>query len=112
MNRQLRFCAHLAYVKHHGLAAVVTLALSSSKSFGEDPRGGPWVSVLRRDAAFADGYVRHDVDGYLQLVAGMARTLIDRDTSPGAEPEDLLRLDIPALVVPGRDNTHATSAAS
>ena len=39
------------------------------------------------------------------------RALLDRDTSPGAEPEDLLRLDIPALVVPGRDESHATSAA-
>ena len=27
----------------------------------------------------------------------MARTLIDRDTACGAEPEDLMRLDIPAL---------------
>ena len=41
----------------------------------------------------------------------MARTLFDRDTAPGAEPEDLLRLDIPALVVPGHDAAHATSAA-
>ena len=32
-------------------------------------------------------------------------------TAPGAEPEDLLRLDIPALIVPGRDISHATSAA-
>ena len=30
---------------------------------------------------------------------------------PGAEPEDLLRLDIPALIIPGRDAAHATSAA-
>jgi hypothetical protein len=41
----------------------------------------------------------------------MARALLDRDTAPGAEPEDLLCLDIPALIVPGRDATHATSAA-
>ena len=34
-----------------------------------------------------------------------------RDTAPGAEPEDLLRLDIPAFIVPGRDAAHATSAA-
>jgi hypothetical protein len=41
----------------------------------------------------------------------MARALMDRDTAPGAEPEDLMRLDIPALIVPGRDPSHATSAA-
>jgi len=41
----------------------------------------------------------------------MMETLFDRDTAPGAEPVDLLRLDIPALIVPGRDKSHATSAA-
>jgi hypothetical protein len=41
----------------------------------------------------------------------MGRALFDRDTAPGAEPEDLLRLDVPALIIPGRDAAHATSAA-
>jgi len=41
----------------------------------------------------------------------MARTLFDRDTVAGPEPEDLLRLDVPALIVPGQDASHATSAA-
>jgi hypothetical protein len=41
----------------------------------------------------------------------MCRALFDRDTAPGAAPEDLMRLDIPALVVPGHDASHATSAA-
>ncbi|MFL6933118.1 MAG: hypothetical protein ACJ8EJ_00575, partial [Xanthobacteraceae bacterium] len=27
------------------------------------------------------------------------------------EPEDLMRLDVPALIIPGRDASHATSAA-
>jgi pimeloyl-ACP methyl ester carboxylesterase len=111
INGHLRFAEHLAYVKQHGLDEVVALARSGDKSFGQDPRGGPWVSVLRRDSEFAASYVRQDVDRYMQLVAGMARTLLDRDTAPGAEPEDMLHLDIPALIVPGRDATHATSAA-
>jgi pimeloyl-ACP methyl ester carboxylesterase len=111
INGQMRFAEHLAYVRQHGLEQVVSLAKSSDKSFGEDPRGGPWISVLRRDAAFADAYVRLNVERYTQLVAGMARTLLDRDTAPGAEPEDLLQLDIPALIVPGGDATHAMSAA-
>lgn len=41
----------------------------------------------------------------------MPTALIDRDTAPGAEPEELLRCEIPALIVPGRDASHATSAA-
>jgi len=41
----------------------------------------------------------------------MSRALFDRDTAPGAEPEDLFELEIPALIVPGRDASHAISAA-
>ena len=48
---------------------------------------------------------------YEKLVEQMCRNLFDRDTSPGAEPEALLKLDIPALVIPGKDESHATSAA-
>jgi pimeloyl-ACP methyl ester carboxylesterase len=111
INGHMRFAEHLAFAKQNGLEQVAALAKSGNKSFSEDPRGGPWASVLRRDPAFADSYTRQNVDRYLYLVAGMARTLIDRDTAPGAEPEDMLRLDIPALIVPGRDASHATSAA-
>jgi pimeloyl-ACP methyl ester carboxylesterase len=111
INGHLRFAQHLAFVQQEGLAAVVALAKSSGKSFGEDPRGGPWAAVIRSDAAFAEAYAKHDVEHYKLAVTGMVRTLLDRDTAPGAEPEDLLRLKIPALVVPGRDASHATSAA-
>ena len=106
-----RFNEHAAYVRDHGLDGVVALAASSDKSFGADPRGGPWVSVLRRSRSFADAYASMDTEAYRLLLAVTARTLFDRDTVPGAEPEDLLRLDVPALVVPGRDHAHAVSAA-
>jgi pimeloyl-ACP methyl ester carboxylesterase len=106
-----RFAEHLAYVHQHGLEDVVSLAREGKKSFGGDPRGGPWASVLQHDAKFAAAYVKQDVEKYKLIVAAMARTLIDRDTACGAEPEDLMRLAIPALVVPGHDNFHGTSAA-
>ena len=106
-----RFAEHLGFVQHNGLQAVVDLVAKEGKSFGADPRGGPWASVLKRDAGFAARFASQDVERYKLIVAGMARTLLDRDTAPGAEPEDLMRLDIPALVVPGRDEAHATSAA-
>jgi pimeloyl-ACP methyl ester carboxylesterase len=111
MQGHARFNEHAAFVQQHGLAAVVTLAAQSDKSFGGDPRGGPWISVLRRDPGFADRYAALDADAYRLVVAVSAKTLFDRDTAPGAEPEDLLRLDVPALVVPGRDHAHAVSAA-
>lgn len=106
-----RFAEHLAYVHQHGLAAVVALVQKDGKAFGADPRGGPWASVIRHDRAFADAYARLDLDAYKLVVVALGRTLFDRDTAPGAEPEDLLRLEIPALVVPGHDASHATSAA-
>jgi pimeloyl-ACP methyl ester carboxylesterase len=107
----LRFAEHLAYVQQHGLAAVVSLATTEGKSFGQDPRGGPWASLIRRELSFAEFYSRQDVNQYTLLVTAMGRTLFDRDTAPGAEPEDLLRLDLPALIVPGGDESHAISAA-
>jgi pimeloyl-ACP methyl ester carboxylesterase len=106
-----RFAEHLAYVQQHGLAEVVSIATSGKKSFGEDPRGGPWCSVIRSDRAFAGSFAKQDIERYKLVVQGMARSLLDRDSAPGAEPEDLLGLDIPALIVPGRDDSHATSAA-
>lgn len=111
MKQHARFAAHQAFVERHGLQQVVDLARSHEDSFTKDPRVGPWVTVIRTDPAFAEAYAQVDVDRYLVIVSGMARLLFDRDTVPGAEPEDLLRLDRPALVVPGQDSSHATSAA-
>ena len=111
INGQLRFAQHLAFVQQEGLTAVLALAQAGNKSFSEDPRGGPWVSVLRRDAAFASAFVAMDAERYKLALTATARALLDRDTAPGAEPEELMQLDTPTLVVPGRDASHATSAA-
>lgn len=110
-KQHARFVAHLGYAEVHGLAEVVELARSTDKGFTADPRVGPWVSVLRNDPAFAEAYARLDPERYRIVVTGLARLLFDRDTVPGAEPEDLLTLDVPALIVPGQDESHAPSAA-
>jgi pimeloyl-ACP methyl ester carboxylesterase len=89
---------------------VVALAKESDKAFGADPRGGPWVSVIRNDPAFAERYAALNVEEYNLIVSSMARAMLDRDTAPGAGPEDLLRLKVPTLIVPGSDASHATSA--
>lgn len=111
MRQHVRFARHLAYVEERGLAEVVSLAASHPAGFSEDPRVGPWAPVLRTDTAFARAYATVDQADYMIMVGGMARLLFDRDTVPGAEPEDLMRLEVPALVVPGQDSSHATSAA-
>jgi pimeloyl-ACP methyl ester carboxylesterase len=111
INAHQRFAEHLAYVQQHGLEAVVALVDREGKPFNADARGGPWASVIRHDRAFAAAFARQNVDQYRLIVTGMGRALFDRDTAPGAEPEDLMRLNIPAFIVPGRDASHATSAA-
>src|SRR5262249_9514260 len=85
-----------------GLAALVALARESDKTFAQDPRLGPWASVVTPDL---------DADEYHAVVSDTVRTLFDRDTAPGPPAERLLQLDVPALVVPRPDRSHATSAA-
>jgi pimeloyl-ACP methyl ester carboxylesterase len=111
MKQHSRIGQHAAYVEEHGLEQVVALARSTTKGFSEDARVGPWAPVLRTDDAFAAGYAAQDQARYLAVLTGLGRTMFDRDTVPGAEPEDLLVCDVPALVVPGQDSSHATSAA-
>lgn len=111
INSHARLKEHLDYVETHGLDGVVSLIGAEGKTFNQDPRGGIWASVIRRDPAFAEAYARQRVKEYTEVIAAIRRNLFDRDSAPGAEPEELLRLDVPALVVPGRDKSHATSAA-
>jgi len=111
INSHQRLTDHLTYVQEHGLAAVVALVRKDGKPFGADPRGGPWASALKHDNQLADVYASMEIKRYEKIIADLGRSLFDRDTAPGAEPEDLLGLDIPALIVPGHDASHATSAA-
>jgi pimeloyl-ACP methyl ester carboxylesterase len=110
-TQRARFSEHLAYADEAGLAGVVELARATDATFARDPRVGPWVSVLRTDAAFAGEYAAHDLAQYKTLVRESAQTLFDRDTVPGAPADVLAELEFPALVVPGNDANHTTAAA-
>jgi pimeloyl-ACP methyl ester carboxylesterase len=111
INNHQRFANHLDHVESHSLSEIAEAAIASGKTFGEDARVGPWAAVIRRDRRFAEAFSGRNKDDYKRIVGEMCRALYDRDTAPGAEPEDLMRLDIPALIVPGHDASHATSAA-
>jgi pimeloyl-ACP methyl ester carboxylesterase len=111
MRQQERFARHLAHVQAHGMDGVVALVGETDAGFSADPRVGPWNSVIRTDPGFAEEYAKQDAGRYALVVGGTARLMFDRDTVPGAEPEDLLHLDTPALIVPGQDESHAPSAA-
>ncbi len=105
-----RFNIHHLFVKEHGLDAVVALA-REKRTFNNAPQAGPWAAVIADNENFAQSFVKQDLKSYIALVGMLGRTLFDRDTAPGAEPEELMRLPIPALITPGHDPNHATSAA-
>jgi hypothetical protein len=111
MTQHARLAEHLEFVREQGLGAVAALAAGGEASFAQDPRVGPWASVIRTDPAFAETYVAQDAGEYRAIVSETAAGLFDRDTVPGPEAEALMQLELPALVVPGNDPAHATSAA-
>jgi hypothetical protein len=90
---------------------VISLVKAEAKTFAADPRGGPWATVIKNDSFFAESFRKQDANQYCGIVSNMSMRLFDRDTAPGAEPEDLFKVDLPALIIPGRDASHATSAA-
>jgi pimeloyl-ACP methyl ester carboxylesterase len=106
-----RFAEHLAFVESDGLGGVAALARREGKTFGADPRGGPWASVIKRDEAFARAFGALDPHDYSNTCKAMRDNLFSRDTAPGAEPEALMAVEAPVLIVPGQDDSHATSAA-
>ncbi len=55
--------------------------------------------------------MQQDVDRYMALSELNARTLFDRDTAAGAEPEELVAMKLPSLIIPGNDPAHRLSAA-
>jgi len=108
---QARFATHFAYAAENGLSAVVDLVQKHATSFSGDARAGPWASLIGTDSSFRDTYLKQDLESYKLIVTAIAREMFGPDSVPGPEPEDLMRLDVPGLVIPGRDLFHGTSAA-
>lgn len=109
-NSGLRFARHAAFVRESGLASVVERAKEKG-SFWQDSESGPWAPCIARDDKFAATFKLQDPERYLGIVEASGRALFDRDTAPGAEPEEIMGVKAPALIVPGDDPSHATSAA-
>jgi len=110
INTQSRFQRHYNFARENGLKAVVERA-RAGKSFWLDPEAGPWASVIERDKPFAEKFVDQDLDRYLGIIITTGRSMFDRDTAGGAEPEEILGIKAPALIIPGDDPSHATSGA-
>jgi pimeloyl-ACP methyl ester carboxylesterase len=105
-----RFHRHYEFARQHGLNKVIERA-HTGKSFWADPESGPWASVIERDQRFADEFAAQDLERYLGIVLTSGRGFFDRDTATGPEPEELMGIKSPALIIPGDDPSHATSGA-
>ncbi len=105
-----RFQQHVNFLRENGLAAVVDLAREQG-SFWVSPEAGPWASTIIADPDFAAGFAGQDQERYLATVGLMGQMLFDRDTATGPEPQELMALKVPAVIIPGADAAHATSAA-
>lgn len=105
-----RFQRHYQFAKEQGLKGVLERA-HAGKGFWADPEAGPWASVINKDRRFAEQFTAQDLDRYLGIIATSRRRLFDRDTATGPEPEEIMGIKAPALIIPGDDPSHATSAA-
>jgi pimeloyl-ACP methyl ester carboxylesterase len=109
-NSRERFTRHHNFARQNGLKGIVERA-RNGKSFWTDPEAGPWATAIARDPSFADGFAHQDLARYLAIILTSGRSLFDRDTVPGAEPEEVLGIKAPSLIIPGDDPSHATSGA-
>ena len=104
------FERHIEFVRANGLAAVVARA-PKGENFWYDPEIGPWGSPAAVYPEFAAELARQDVGRYLEICA-QSRDAIFNDTMPsGASGEELMRMDVPALILSGADTRHTVSAA-
>lgn len=111
INILKRFDDHVALVQDRGLGGLVAYAQEANTGFQTNPKVGPWGTVIARDDSFARAFERLDQDLYLAMVSAMGPAMFDRDTAHGAEPEELMALKFPALIIPGDDAAHALSAS-
>ena len=104
------FKRHMDFVRANGLAAAVERA-PRGENFWLDPEIGPWGSPAAVYPEFAAELVKQDPRRYLDVCAS-SRDAIFTDTMPsGASGDELMRIQIPALIMSGADSRHTRSAS-
>lgn len=104
------FDRHAAFTRARGLAGVVERARRAS-SFWSEPEAGPWAPVLASDPAFAESFVREDLDRYLEILVCSRNHLFGDAMPSGATGEQLLAMNVPAFIMAGDDSLHPYSSA-
>ena len=104
------FRRHMDFVRANGLAAAIERA-PEGENFWLDPEIGPWGSPAAIYPEFARELVKQDLERYLDTCT-RSRDAIFNDTMPsGASGEELMRIQVPALIMSGADSRHTRSAS-
>jgi pimeloyl-ACP methyl ester carboxylesterase len=110
MKGRTFFQRHSDFVRAHGLEAVVARA-PQGENFWLDPEIGPWGSPAAVYPEFGVELKKFPQEKYLQIL-DKSRDALFGDTMPsGASGAELMKIDIPAVILPGADSSHAYSAA-
>lgn len=104
------FDRHIAFARFEGLEAVAARAKGKG-NFWADPETGPWAAPLAHDARFAQNYVRQDLETYIGIVERSRDALFPDPMPSGPGPEELAGIDIPALIMSGKDDVHTVSSS-
>lgn len=110
MKGRTFFRRHIDFVRAHGLGAVVERA-KQGENFWLDPEIGPWGSPAAVYPEFAAELAQRDVGQYLRVVEQSRDTLFNDTMPSGASGEELMKIEVPAYLLPGNDSSHAYSAA-
>ena len=111
VNSRSAFYASLQFHQAKWLAALSSSARAAEKVSGWIRKAVHGRREIARNHAFAESFASQDLERYLGIVLTSGRSLFDRDTAPGAEPEEVVGVKAPALIIPGDDPSHATSGA-
>jgi pimeloyl-ACP methyl ester carboxylesterase len=103
------FNRHIVYARQHGLKVIRDRA--KGQNFMRDPEAGPWTSAIANDAAFAERFIKQDLDAYLSIVAQSRDALFPDTFASGPRPEVLMTIDVATSIWPGDDASHAASSA-
>lgn len=104
------FNRHIAFARAEGLASVAARAKQKA-NFWADPETGPWAAPLAHDVRFAQSYVAQNLESYLSIVEKSRDALFPDPMPSGPLPEELTRIDIPALIMSGKDDVHTVSTS-
>ena len=111
LSSHQRFAIHLGYLNEHSLADVVALAKSTASPSARTRAAAPgrrYCATTAPSPTPTPNRTSRNTSSSSPAWRARCSTATPR---PAPSPRTCMRCDIPALIVPGRDASHATSAA-